>query len=115
MPYGSLGEERFLRQFDETVENFAATLSNTPYAEVMAEGIRGWSEEHSLAAYERLSDNYLINYIKPAKYIVFGVEPLIGYLLAKEHEMKLIRIIMIGKLNDLSAEAIRERLRDTYA
>ena len=115
LPYGSLGEERFLRQFDETVENFAAMLSNTPYAEVMAEGIRGWSEEHSLAAYERLSDNYLINYIKPAKYIVFGVEPLIGYLLAKEHEMKLIRIIMIGKLNDLPAEAIRERLRDTYA
>ena len=114
LPHGSLDKEIYIGQFDETVENFAARLTNTPYAELAAEGIRKWAEERSLATYERLSDNYLIDYIKPAKYIVFGVEPLIGYLLAKEHEMKLIRIIVIGKLNDLSAEAIKERLRDTY-
>jgi len=114
LPHGSLDKDMYMRQFDETVENFAATLTNTPYAELAAEGIRRWAEEHSLAVYERLSDNYLIDYIKPAKYIVFGVEPLIGYLLAKEHEMKLIRIIVIGKLNDLPVEAIKERLRDTY-
>ena len=114
LPHGSLDRGRFMKQFDETVENLAASLSNTPYADLVAEGVRRWSEEHSLAAYERLSDNYLINYIKPAKYIVFGLEPLIGYLLAKEHEMKLIRIVMIGKLNELPAEAIQERLRETY-
>ena len=115
MPHGRLDREIYVRQFDETVENFAGILSNTPYAEVVAEGLRKWSEEHSLAAYERLVDNYLIDYIKPAKYIVFGVEPLIGYLMAKEHEMKLIRIILIGKLNDLPPDDIKERLRDTYA
>jgi len=114
LPHGNLSKEMYMRQFDETVENFASTLGNTPYAELAAEGIRRWAEEHSLAAFERLSDDYLISYIKPAKYIVFGVEPLIGYVLAKEHEMKLIRIIVIGKLNDLPTEAIRERLRDTY-
>ncbi len=114
LPHGSLDKETYLTQFDETVENFAADLMSTPYAEVAAEGVRRWSEEHSLAAFERLSDNYLINYIKPAKYMVFGVEPLMGYLLAKEHEMKLIRIIVIGKFNDLPAEDIKERLRDTY-
>ena len=113
--HGSLRREIFTRHFDETVENFPAAMTSTPYAELVAEGIRSWSEEHSLTVYERLSDNYLINYIKPAKYIVFGVEPLIGYLLAKEHEMKLIRIIMIGKLNDLPSEVIQERLRETYA
>lgn len=114
MPHGRLDKSIYIKQYDETVENFAGVLSNTPYAEVLAEGLRNWSEEHSLAAYERLADNYLINYIKPAKYIVFGVEPLIGYLLAKEHEMKLIRIILIGKLNDLPPDDINERLRDTY-
>ena len=115
VPHGSLRNEVFLRHFDETVENFAAILSNTPYAGLVMEGIRKWTEEQSLAAFERLADDYLISYIKSAKYIVFGVEPLIGYLLAKENEMKLIRIIVIGKLNDLPMETIRERLRDTYA
>ena len=114
MPHGSLDQGMYIGQFDETVENFAGIVSNTPYAELVTEGLRIWSEEHSLAAYERLADNYLIDYIKPAKYIVFGVEPLIAYLLAKEHEMKLIRIIVIGKLNDLPPDDIQERLRDTY-
>lgn len=114
LPYGSLSREKFMGQFDETVENFAASLSGTPYGDVVSEGIRAWAEENSLALYERLVDNYLIAYVKPVKYMVFGVEPLIGYLLAKEHEMKQIRIIVIGKLNDLPTENIKERLRDTY-
>ncbi len=114
LPYGSLDRQVYLGQFDETVENFAASLTRTPYANIVAEGIRSWAEGHSLAVFEKLADNYIIDYIKPAKYMVFGVEPLIGYLLAKEHEMKLIRIIVIGKLNHLPTENIRERLRDTY-
>lgn len=114
LPHGSLDRDIYIGQFDETVENFAASLTSTPYADLAAEGIRSWTDGHSLAVFEKLSDNYLMDYIKPVKYLVFGVEPLMGYLLAKEHEMKIIRIIVIGKLNDLSAENIKERLRDTY-
>ena len=114
LPHGSLDRNIYIGQFDETVENFAVSLTYTPYADLVAEGIRSWADAHSLAVFERLSDNYLIDYIKPVKYMVFGVEPLMGYLLAKEHEMKLIRIIVICKLNDLPTENIKERLRDTY-
>lgn len=114
LPHGSLEEALFIRQFDEAIENFTERLAHTLYGEIVAEGIRGWSEKRSLSAYERLVDDYLINYTKSAKYIIFGVEPLIGYILAKEYEMKNIRIIMIGKLNELPMDAIKERLRDTY-
>ena len=114
LPHGNLAREIFMGQFDETVENFAASLTGTFYRDVVSEGMRNWTEEHSLGAFEKLADNYLINYIRPVKYMVFGVEPLIGYLMAKEHEMKQIRIIVIGKLNDLPTDNIKERLRDTY-
>ena len=114
LPYGSIDKKIFIGHFDDTVESFASSLSNTVYSDVVTEGIRKWSEEHSLATFEKLTDNYIINYIKPAKYIIFGIEPLIGYLLAKEHEIKLIRIVMTGKLNDVPTEIINERLRDTY-
>jgi V/A-type H+-transporting ATPase subunit C len=112
--YGSIEKSLFLRQFDEPLESFAERLAHTPYRELVDEGIRRWLEQRSMAAYERLADDYLINFIKPAKYVIFGVEPLIGYLLAKEHEMKIIRIIIIGKLNELPTDAIKERLRETY-
>ena len=46
--------------------------------------------------------------------MVLGPEPVIAYLLAKENEIKIIRIIMVGKINRLPTEEIRERLRDVY-
>lgn len=59
-------------------------------------------------------DNYLIELIKPSLTINFGPEPLFSYVLAKEAEIKILRIIMVSKLNKLSPDAIRERLRDLY-
>ena len=52
--------------------------------------------------------------MKAAKIIPFGVEPFLAYIYAKETEIKIIRIIMVGKLNNIAAEVIRERLRDIY-
>ncbi len=114
LPRGSIDKKVFMNHFDDPIESLASSLSNTDYSDVITEGIRKWTDEHSLATFEKLADNFLINYIKPAKYIIFGIEPLIGYLLAKENEIKIIRIIMTGKLNDLPADIINERLRDTY-
>jgi V/A-type H+-transporting ATPase subunit C len=55
-----------------------------------------------------------MDFIKKAKQVSFGVEPLIGYIIAKETEIKIIRIIMVGKLNNIAPNIIRERLRDAY-
>ena len=46
--------------------------------------------------------------------VPFGVEVALGYLIAKEAEWTAVRIVMAGRLAGLSADAIRERLRDTY-
>lgn len=39
---------------------------------------------------------------------------MVAYLAAKDLEFTAIRIIMAGRLAGLSAEAIEERLRDSY-
>ena len=51
----------------------------------------------------------------PAKYIALGPEPVIAYLMAKETEIKNLRIIFTGKINRLPENTIRERLREAYA
>ena len=61
-----------------------------------------------------MADNYLISFLKRAKYVVFGLEPVVAYLLARENEVKMIRMIMIGKLNGLATDLLRSRLRDIY-
>ncbi len=70
--------------------------------------------KESLSAFERWCDNLLIRRIRPQKYNPFTVAPLAAYLLARENEIKIVRIILSGKLNQLSDVSVRERVRETY-
>jgi len=70
--------------------------------------------EHSLSAFERWCDNRLIREIRPQKYNPFTVSPLAAFLLARENEIKTVRILLLGKRNRLPEESIRERLREMY-
>ena len=63
---------------------------------------------------EKLSDNYIMDLMKTGKLVTFGPERILSYIYAKETEIKIIRIIMVGKLNNIAEEVIRERLRDIY-
>ena len=40
--------------------------------------------------------------------------PVIAWSIAREMEIKTVRIILTGKANGLTDEAIRERMRETY-
>ena len=42
------------------------------------------------------------------------VSPLAAYVLARENEIKCVRVILSGKRNGLSEQSIREKVRETY-
>lgn len=90
-------------------------LGRTPYQKVCQEGIASYLTTGSLTRFEKLSDDYIINYVKKKRYVVLGLEPLVGYFIAKQTEIRNAGIIMVGKINNISGETIRERLRETYA
>ena len=68
----------------------------------------------ALTGFEKSCDNAVMEYISAAKYVAFGEALLAAYLAAKENEFTAVRIIMTGRLADLSADVIRERLRECY-
>ena len=68
----------------------------------------------SLTDFEKACDNAVLRTAAGARRVPFGVEVALGYLIAKEAEWTAVRIVMAGRLAGLSADAIRERLRDTY-
>ena len=70
---------------------------------------------HRLSELEKIAENYLMELNRDSKYIVFGPEPLFTYLVAKEREINAIRMIMVSKINNISPDKVKERLRDTYA
>ena len=91
----------------------AALYRTTPFrsaAETGEEAVKGGS----LTAFERACDNAVLLAAGKARSIPFGVEVVLGYLAAKEAEWTAVRIIMSGRMAGMTADAIRERLRDQY-
>lgn len=111
---GFLDRDKLNAFYSDSIENIPVKLAYTDYSEIAKLGIELYSKSGSISPFEKLSDNYLMKLVKEAKFISFGPEPLLAYLIAKETEIKVIRIIMVGKLNNVSPELIRERLRDIY-
>ncbi|MBP7072527.1 MAG: V-type ATP synthase subunit C [Clostridia bacterium] len=111
---GKLDYAFFSDIFDESLETLIDRLAYKDYGKVVEEGISNYMRTKSLTRFEKLSDDFIFELAKKGKYVAFGIEPLIGYLMAKENETKIIRMIMVGKINEIPNELIRERLRDVY-
>ena len=94
-----------------SVESFDAIIAylNTTEYSGAAEALT-----QSASAFERWCDNRLIEKIRPQKYETSTIDPLAAWLLARENEIKTVRILLSGKRNGLSDDAIRERLREMY-
>ncbi len=90
------------------MESIKDYLSQTVYAE----GAEALSE--SASAFERWCDNRIIETIQPQKYKAFTIGPIIAYVIARQNEIKTVRIILSGKQNDMPLESIRERVRKMY-
>lgn len=114
VPGGTLDGARLLALFDAGVETWADELRHTPYFPVLSRGLASVGERRSLALFEKVSDDFVMGFLKRAKLALYGAEPLIAYVLAKETELKNIRIILIGKLNGVAKETLEERLREPY-
>ena len=106
---GTLTEDIFVRTLSEGEGYLSERLSYTDYARIalMLEG-------GSFAELEKACDDVWMELARSAKYVPFGAEVLIGYLIAVEYSVKNIRIILASKDASLSAESIRERLRYSY-
>lgn len=92
-----------------------ALAAGTPYAGLVAEGVRRFEAEGLLHEFERLMDLHLLEYLRRAKGETFGLAPVWAYLMAKEQEVRLLRLILVGKRAGLSGERLRERMSNVYA
>jgi V/A-type H+/Na+-transporting ATPase subunit C len=111
---GKLDRDLLLNALNDSPENFAGKIAHTDYYDIFKIGVEEFARTGRINTFEKLSDNFGMTYIKKAKYVSFGPEPLLAYIAAKETEIRVIRIIMVGKLNNVASELIRERLRDIY-
>ena len=104
----TLDVERLAQAAFEGKDEVIAYLGSTEYRSAVD------AIETSMSAFEKWCDDYMTNAMKPQKWEPFGIGPVVAYIIARQNEIKAVRMILSAKLNDLSENTIKERLRDMY-
>lgn len=114
IPGGMLDRKFFMDIFDNSLEDISRLLKPFSYDEVWKQGTSFLLAQESFVVFEREAENLLMNYLKTAKQITFGPEPLFAYGQSKKQEFKLVRLVLIGKLMAVPENILRERITQTY-
>ena len=97
---------------DESADALMDVLSGTGYEFIAGRGLKLVEEGESLSEIERFFEEAVSRAIRQARYIPLGPEPLIGYILAKQQEIRVARLVIAGKAAGVSRDTMRERLSD---
>lgn len=111
---GELTGKWYIDLSDEPWENLAQKFYATPYYQIVDEGYGYLQGEKSFLKLEKLCDDHLIDFLRVTRYNAFGVEPLVAYFVAKLNELKVLRLLFVGKLRGIGSARIRERLPDVF-
>ena len=112
---GTISKNKIVESINDNTDTILNKFKKEKLGIYLTKGLEVFNETKRLSELEKISDNYLMELNKESKYVVFGPEPLFTYLVAKEREINAIRMIMVSKINNISSDKIRERLRETYA
>lgn len=112
---GTISKNKIVASINDNTDTILNKFKKEKLGSYLVKGLEAFSETKRLSELEKISDNYLMELNKESKYVVFGPEPLFTYLVAKEREINAVRMIMVSKINNISSDKIRERLRETYA
>ena len=78
---------------DESADALMDVLSGTGYEFIAGRGLKLVEEGESLSEIERFFEEAVSRAIRQARYIPLGPEPLIGYILAKQQEIRVARCV----------------------
>lgn len=111
---GNIPMHKFTGNLEMDNSSLAHVFKGSPYAEVASKGFEAFEKFKSFVYLEKYADEFLMHLAKTSRYCPFGPESLMAYFFAKQNNAQIIRMIMVGKLNNLSENALRERLHELY-
>lgn len=121
LPCGVLGEDLLdavAAAMKESPEKAAALIKSPLETSALKEKLRGGFAEYlrtgHTAAIEKARDEYLISIAAERKTDIDSPAPIIGYMLAKERETEIVRLILTAKRSGIPTEALEERSMALY-
>ncbi|HEX3021918.1 MAG TPA: V-type ATPase subunit [Lachnospiraceae bacterium] len=111
---GRLTKEVFLNNYSVPFSAVTSSFANKYCNTEIQKGLEGYESNHNFSDLEILLQNALINHLKKAKLISYGAEIIYAYLMAKENELRQIRLLLTCKLKNISNGILIRKLGESY-
>jgi vacuolar-type H+-ATPase subunit C/Vma6 len=111
---GFLDLDILTQGFDLSFSDLGERMVASAYQNIWENATDALEERETFVVLERNFEDFLMHYLRKAKYIVFGPEPVFGYGLGKMRELQMVRLLGIGKINQIPPEVLKERISQTY-
>jgi vacuolar-type H+-ATPase subunit C/Vma6 len=111
---GSVDKKKFIDNLSVHHDLLGKNFFTTPYAMIMDRGSAYIEGRHSFLRLERLCDEMRLKFLLQARRMTFGVEPLFSYYEFKMSEIKKLRQVYWGKLNEVYIDELKESIPDVW-
>ncbi len=111
---GNLDKDLFLRCYSLPMSAITAAFTYKYCSKEIKKGLESYEEYHNFSEIEVLLQGALIEHLKKAKLITYGAEIVYAYLMAKENELRQIRLLLTCKAKQISNTILIRKLGESY-
>lgn len=110
MPGGYLDAGRLNQAVDIGYDGLTQAFAATPYYSIIEAGAGYMQSENSFLKLEGAGDQHFLGFLKSTDQITAGHQPIVAYLFRKEHEIRMIRMVLACKKSQIEPKIILDRL-----
>jgi V/A-type H+-transporting ATPase subunit C len=111
---GEVDTNKYAAHYGLSLSEFREHLRATDYFDIWNRAVDALLERETFVDLERGIEDYLMRFLQRAKCIVFGPEPVFAYALARRRELRLVRLLGVGKINRIPEDILKSRISETY-
>jgi V/A-type H+-transporting ATPase subunit C len=111
---GTLAISFFEKVYDTGWESIATAFKPTDYGPIVAAALAQIDQKSFLAILDTACQRFLIEFLRQTKQQCFGIEPIVAFYLARDHELKVTRTIWMGKAFEYPLDRLKIRMKELY-
>jgi vacuolar-type H+-ATPase subunit C/Vma6 len=111
---GSFDKRFFIDNLNVDYEHLGKNFFTTPFVSIIEKGSAYIKEYHSFLKLERLCEEMRTGFLIQARKMTFGIEPLFTYYHFKISEIKKLRQVYWGKMNEVPVDELKESISDVW-
>jgi len=114
IPNGNIALHRLKDTYKDDFSQIADQFKLSDYSEILQKGIEELANEGTYTMLEKLSLDHLNSFLKRSKRMPFGPEAVLGFIWNKINNASIVRFILVGKLNNIDENVLRNKVRELY-